>query len=202
MNMPSLDVLLIAILLGYLLGSIPVAYQVSRRRGVDIFAHGTGLPGAANVYRAVGHKSGVLVFAGDLAKGALAIIVADRLGLEDIWLLLPGAAAIAGHWRSIFTRFRGGDGLVTLVGITAVAMPAFGPLAIVIGFIVGIWFRHGTYPTLYGGVICYSLLLGLSIFYQTDMLLGSGVVTLALMVLAHAVIGHRRRSAVHVDATT
>ena len=197
--MPSFDVLLISALLGYLLGSIPVAYQVSRRRGVDIFARGTGLPGAANVYRAVGHKSGALVFAGDVAKGSLAIIVADRLGLDDVWVLLPGAAAIAGHWRSVFTRFRGGDGLLTVVGITVVAMPTFGLLTVAIGFIVGIWSRHGTYPTLYGGVTCYSLLLALSIFYQTNVLLGSGVVTLALMVLAHAVIGHRRRGMAHAD---
>ena len=201
MDMPSFDILLISILLGYLLGSIPIAYQVSRRRGVDIFARGTGLPGAANVYRAVGHKSGSLVFAGDLAKGALAIIVADRLGLEDAWVLLPGAAAIVGHWRSIFTRFRGGDGLLTVVGITAVAMPSFGLLAIVLGFIVGIWFRHGSHPTLYGGVTCYGLLLALTIVYQDDMLLGTGVVMLALMVLAHAVVGHRRRRAVRADAT-
>ena len=161
------------------------------------------MPGAANVYRAVGHKSGVLVFAGDLAKGALAkgalaIIVADRLGLEDAWVLLPGAAAIMGHWRSIFTRFRGGDGLLTVVGITAVAIPSFGLVAVAIGFIVGIWFRHSPHPTLYGGVTCYGLLLALSIVYQADVLLGTGVVMLALMVLAHAVIGHRRRSSVHV----
>ena len=101
MGMPSLDVLLIAVLLGYLLGSIPVAYQVSRRRGVDIFARGTGLPGAANVYRAVGHKSGGLVFAGDLAKGALAIIVADRLGLEGVWVLLPGRRR---NWGALALR--------------------------------------------------------------------------------------------------
>ena len=76
-SMPAIDVLILSILLAYLLGSIPIATLVSRSRRVDIFSTGTGLPGAANVYKQVGRKSGLLVSAGDVAKGARRSVLAD-----------------------------------------------------------------------------------------------------------------------------
>ena len=191
--MPSIDILLLSILLGYLLGSIPVASLVSRRRRVNIFSTGTGLPGAAIVFRNVGHKSGLLVSAGDVAKGALAIGVASRLGVEGTWVLLAGAAAIGGHWRSIFTRFRGGDGMATMVGITLLVVPAYGLIAVIAGTVVGFWFRHRSLPTVWGGATCYGLLSVLSLVNGTEVVASLGVVTLALMVFAHTAIGHRRR---------
>ena len=194
--MPPIDVLLLSILLGYLLGSIPVASLVSRRSQVNVFSAGTGLPGAANVFRNVGHKSGLLVSAGDVAKGALSIGVANRLGIEGTWVLIAGAAAIGGHWRSIFTRFRGGDGMVTLVGITLLAVPTYGLIAVVAGASVGFLFRHGSLSTVWGAITCYSLLMGHSLANGTNIASSLGVVMLALMVFAHAGIGHwRRRSA-------
>lgn len=191
--MPSIDAVVISTLLGYLLGSIPVATLVSRRRHIDIFSAGTGLPGAANVFRQVGHKLGVLVSAGDVAKGALAIVVASRLGMEGTWLLLPATAAIGGHWNSIFSRFRGGDGLATLMGITIVAVPVYGLIAIVIGGVVGLWFHGNAHPSLRGGFAGYGFLLARAVSMQEDVIITLGIATLGLMVLAHAVIGHHRR---------
>ena len=191
--MPSLDAYVLSLFLGYLLGSIPVAALVSRRRSIDIFSTGTGLSGATNVFFNVGHKSGALVSAGDAAKGALTVVAAQRLGVEDGWILLPAFAAIAGHWRSIFTRFRGGDSLATLLGITIVLLPIYGVAAIGVGTVVGLWFRCTAHPTLWGGFACYGLLLGRALLYRQDMLITFGLEMLALMVLAHAVIGHRRR---------
>ena len=194
--MPSIDVVLLSILLGYLLGSIPVAAMITRRRQLDIFSIGTGLPGAANVFRNVGHRAGALVTAGDAAKGALAIAVASRLGIEGVWILLPGVAAIAGHWRSIFTGFRGGDGVATLLGISLVAMPTYGLVAFGVAFLVGLWLlwlHRAPHPSLWSGIAGYGVLLSLSLFSGIDIMLALGIVTLALMVLAHAIIGHRRR---------
>ena len=191
--MPSIDAFILSILLGYLLGSIPVATLVSRRRSIDIFSAGTGLPGAANVFRQVGHKLGVLVSAGDAAKGALAMVVASRLGMEGTWLLLPATAAIGGHWNSIFNRFRGGDGLATLIGITVVAVPLYGLIAIIVGGVVGLLFHGNAHPSLRGGFAGYGFLLARTVYLQEDIVITSGIVILGLMVLAHAVIGHRRR---------
>ena len=191
--MPAIDAFILSILLGYLLGSIPVATLVSRRRSIDIFSTGTGLPGAANVFRQVGHKLGILVSAGDAAKGALAIVVASRLGMEGTWLLIPATAAIGGHWNSLFNRFRGGDGLATLMGITIVAVPVYGLIAIAIGGVVGLWFHGNAHPSLRGGFAGYGFLLARAVYMQEDMMITFGIATLGLMVLTHAVIGHRRR---------
>ncbi len=121
------------------------------------------------------------------------MVVASRLGMEGTWLLLPATAAIGGHWNSIFSRFRGGDGLATLLGITIVAVPLYGLIAVGVGVVVGLWFHGNAHPTLRGGFACYSFLLARAVSMQEDMLITSGIVILGLMVLVHAIIGHRRR---------
>lgn len=190
--MPSIVGLLISPLLGYLLGSIPVAAMISRRSQLDIFSIGTGLPGATNVFRNVGRRAGLVVVMGDAAKGALAIVVADRLGLEGVWVLLPGVTAIAGHWRSIFTGFRGGDGVATLVGITLAVMPTYGGMGLGVALVVAWGFRRFKHPSLWGGITGYCVLI-VAIINGTDLMLTTGIATLAVMVLAHSVAGHRRR---------
>ena len=186
--------LLLAILIGYLLGSIPVAVLVSRRHGVDIFSAGTGLAGAANVSRTVGRWNGMAVAWIDAAKGILAVMAAHRLGIQGEMILLPAMAALAGHWRSVFTRFRGGDGLATLVGITVAVLPIYGTLVVVTGGLVSVIARGtGHHPTLWGGTAGYSVLLLRSPLSGENTIVVLGIVTLALMVLIHGVVGHRRR---------
>jgi len=67
-----MSLLLIAAVIGYLLGAIPCGYLVARAKGVNIFAVGSGSPGATNVRRALGRSAGNLVFVLDVLKGALA----------------------------------------------------------------------------------------------------------------------------------
>ena len=89
----GLPTVLIATAGGYLLGSIPLAYLISKRHsGVDIFEVGTGLPGASNVMRNVGKLPAVMVFLGDMAKGALAILLANVMGGGE-------SLAVASRWR-------------------------------------------------------------------------------------------------------
>ena len=122
--------LLIATVAAYLIGSLPVAHQVSLRRGVDIFTQGTGQPGAANVLRCVGRVPAAGVLAGDLAKGTVAVLLGQLTGVDGALILLPAAAAIGGHWNSVFTGFRGGDGLATLAGVTVALFPTWGVVAV------------------------------------------------------------------------
>jgi len=186
--------LMISVFIGYLLGSIPIAVLVSRRRQMDIFATGSGLAGAANVFRNVGHFHGILVFSGDIAKGVLAMMIPYHLGLEGAWILIPAAATLTGHWRSVFTGFRGGDGLSTLVGITLAIMPVYGLISLAIGAIVAFIARWtGHHASLWGGGVAYGFLLVLGITASGEnAILLLGVVLLALLVLTHGVVGHHR----------
>ena len=188
--------LLLSVLVAYLLGSVPVAALVSRRRRVDIFFVGTRLAGAANVFRSVGPFYGIVVFLGDVAKGVLAIMVAYRLGVEGELILLVALATLIGHWRSVFTRFRGGDGLSTLGGITLAILPLYGVPALLMGGGVGGVARGpGHHPTLWGGTAGYGLLLLGTPFSPEHTAMVLGLVVLASMVLLRAVRGHRARRA-------
>ncbi|MEX2599388.1 MAG: glycerol-3-phosphate acyltransferase [Dehalococcoidia bacterium] len=120
--MPTM--LLLSVLTGYLIGSIPVAYLIAKARGVDIFQVGTGNPGAANTFRSVGRPAGILVFAADVARGGGAVLLARAMGVESLELqAAAGAAAVVGHWYPIFLRFRGGAGLAPAVGIALATVP-------------------------------------------------------------------------------
>ncbi len=119
--------LVIAAVVGYLLGSLPFGYLVARTHGVDIFKAGSGNPGATNIKRVLGAKAGNTVLALDLLKGAAAtawpmlpMLAAPR----PMVLALAGVvAAVIGHSFSVFTRFKGGKGVATAAGGLVVLMP-------------------------------------------------------------------------------
>ena len=112
----TLDTFVLAAVIAYALGAIPVAYTIGRINGINVFQVGSRQAGATNIWREVSRKQGVIVTAIDAIKGASAILMARYMGLEGTELLIPTTAAIAGHWNSPFTKFRGGDGVVTLMG--------------------------------------------------------------------------------------
>ena len=187
--------LALSILAAYLIGSIPIAALVSRVRGVDIFSTGTGLAGAANVLRNVGYVEGLVVFTGDALKGILAIVVASWLGISGEAILIPALATLAGHWKPFLTKFRGGDGLSPLVGITIAVVPLFGLLAVVTGgAVAGIANLAGRHASVWGGIAGYGFLLVQAPFTQVDITTVLGIVALALAVMTHGIIGHRRRA--------
>jgi glycerol-3-phosphate acyltransferase PlsY len=185
--------LLAAVVVGYLLGALPLAVQISRRLGVDIFSAGTGLTGAANVLRTVGKAPALFVLLGDMGKGALAVIAAGFIGVEGPWLLLPAGAAVAGQWKSVFTGFRGGDGLATLGGGTIALFPVLGTISVAVAIVVMLGGQRMPYTSLMCIVMGYMTLVALSMAYDYDTVLALGNGGLAGLVLAHALIGHRRR---------
>lgn len=179
----------------YLLGSLPLADLITKRRsGRSIFSKGTKLAGASNVLRNVGAVPAAMVSIGDLVKGAGAILLAERLiGVEGSWLLIPAGAAIFGHWKSLFTGFRGGDGLVTLGGIILGLFPVFGVITIVVAVLITLGAQKMPYTSLLGTVFGYATLVALSIYYDVNMPLTAGVGGLTGLVLARALLGHKRR---------
>jgi len=113
-----------SIIIGYLLGSIPTAYIVSRmRKGIDIRNVGSGNMGAANVIRQIGTHEGIFVGIIDVAKGAGAILIAQALNISEPWVFGTGFGALVGHNFPVFAGFRGGRGSATIIGIFLVLVP-------------------------------------------------------------------------------
>jgi glycerol-3-phosphate acyltransferase PlsY len=124
-----------AIVIGYLLGSVPCAYIVARRRkGVDIRKVGGGNVGALNTYREVGPLFGFIVLFADVAKGALAVLVAGWLDLTPAWICVAGFAAVVGHNWPVFLQFRGGKGAATVMGVLLPLAPV--EFAISVGIVL------------------------------------------------------------------
>jgi len=117
-----LDIL--SLIIGYMLGSIPTGYVVSRvRKGIDIRTIGSRNMGGANVMREIGTPEGVLVGLFDIAKGAGAILIAQAVNVSELWIFGTGFAALVGHNFPVFAGFRGGRGSATIVGIFLVLAP-------------------------------------------------------------------------------
>jgi acyl phosphate:glycerol-3-phosphate acyltransferase len=128
-----------AVLLGYVLGSIPFAFLLSRRmKGIDIRLAGSGNVGAANVLRTSGTGAAIGVLLLDLAKGAGTVMVAQRLAGGDAAPAAAGLAAIVGHVYPVWLRFRGGKGVATACGVFAVLTPAAILPALAL-FLAGAW---------------------------------------------------------------
>ena len=179
--------------LGYVLGAFPMAVLISRHYGVDIFSAGTGLPGASNVRRSVGSFPGALVFVWDLAKGALAVLGAWWIGADGNLVLFAVGAAVVGHWFSVFSHFRGGDGLAILGGSVIMLFGAVGVITIVVAILVALGGQRMPYSSLLSIVFGYTTLAGLNLIQDGDKALSVGIGGLAGLVLARAILGHRKR---------
>ncbi len=113
------------IIAGYLLGSLPTGYLAGRlRRGIDVRQTGDSNTGAANVFRQVGHGTGIAVGLLDAGKGSLAIFLAQAAVLPQAAVLFAGAAAVIGHNWPVFLGFRGGRGESTSIGVLLAVLTA------------------------------------------------------------------------------
>jgi len=187
--------LVLAASVAFFLGSIPIAWMVSRSRGVRIFAVGTRQAGATNVFREVGPGPALIVGLVDAGKGALAIMIAVWAGLEGSWLLLPAVAAIMGHWNSPLTRFRGGDGVITAVGVMIAISPTGTIVPILVGIIIALAIKHRVaHPSAWGGIIGFGILNILAAVTDTGMSVATvaGMTFIAASILLHSYSYHRR----------
>ena len=127
-----------AVLLAYLVGSVPFAWVLARRHGVDLRRVGSGNVGASNVLRTSGVSSAVVAMCLDGAKGTLAVLVAQRLTMGEATPVAAGIASIIGHIYPVWLRFRGGKGVATAAGVFGVLAPL--ALAIAGGvFLLAVW---------------------------------------------------------------
>lgn len=129
---------MLAILLGYLTGSVPFAYLLARRAGIDVRVAGSGNVGAANVLRTAGAWHGVIVMALDVAKGVAAVGIAYWLSGSAALAAITGAAAVVGHIYPIWLRFHGGKGVAVAAGVFTMLSPAATAFAAAL-FLVTVW---------------------------------------------------------------
>lgn len=117
----------VAVLLSYLLGTIPWSFLAARLLGgVDLRRVGSGNLGATNVFRALGTKAALAVLVLDAAKGVVPVLVFARLpaplGAAD-FATLCATSAVLGHMFPFYLRFRGGKGIATSAGAFAALAP-------------------------------------------------------------------------------
>ena len=126
------------ILFGYAIGSVPFAYLLARRAGIDVRVAGSGNVGATNVLRTTGTPLGVMVMSLDIAKGAAAVLFAHLAAGTIASMAAAGAAAIVGHIYPVWLRFHGGKGVAVAAGVFAVLAPVAAAVAAAV-FLVTVW---------------------------------------------------------------
>ena len=168
--------LLIALFLGYLLGSIPSGFLVSKCRGIDIRKHGSGNIGATNGFRTLGRQWGVLVFVLDVLKGVLAVRLAMAAlpvlfaapGAPVTWIqigacqmpvgqflgIVSGLGCFLGHCFPVWLGFKGGKGVAVGAGILVGLAPAVAAIGLTIW---GITFKATRYVSLASLIAAVSL---------------------------------------------
>ena len=126
------------IVCGYLLGSVPFAFLLARRSGVDIRVRGSGNVGATNVLRLTGTRHGVLVLLLDMAKGTAVVWLAEMVGVGVATRAAAGVAAVVGHVYPVWLRFHGGKGVAVAAGVFSMLAPAVTAAAAVV-FALVVW---------------------------------------------------------------
>ncbi len=173
----------LALILAYLLGSIPAAYLAGRLiKGIDIRQVGTRNMGAMNVFYQIGFLAGLIVLVVDIGKGAAAIALAFWLGTPDIIVLLAGIAAVLGHSFPVWLRFRGGKGGATTIGVLIFLMPWGIPIGLAL---FGLVLLLSRFPTLSYSVALVSFPFVAWLIYHDGVLVAYTIALLLIPALQY-----------------
>lgn len=186
----SLWQVLVAGAIGFLLGSLNPARALAALRGVDILSVGSGNPGATNIGRTLGKRSGLLVAVLDIAKGFVPVVVFDALWGTPAGEV-AGFAAVLGHIFSPFLGFRGGKGVATTLGAVLGVQPVW-LLAVLPVFLVTVLI---TRKVGLGAVAGSVALIGCGLFWSTHLGDSLFAICLGLLVL----IRHEKNIAAALD---
>ena len=129
---------MLSILLGYLTGSVPFAYLLARRAGIDVRRAGSGNVGAANVLRTAGTGRAILVMALDVTKGVAAVVLAYAFSRSATVAAVTGAAAVVGHIYPVWLKFHGGKGVAVAAGVFSILSPVATAVAAAL-FLLTVW---------------------------------------------------------------
>lgn len=179
----------LAILLGYLLGSLSFAVIVSRIMGLsDPRTYGSKNPGATNVLRSGNRAAAALTLLLDAAKGWLAVMLADWLGrpygLQEGSMALTGLAAFVGHVYPVFFRFAGGKGVATALGVLLGINPLLGLATAATWLLVAWLFRYSSLAALTAALMApayYVLGEGLAWYINPRVMLALSAMSVLLL---------------------
>ena len=188
--------LLLAIVSAYLIGSVPSAYLAGRANGIDLRTVGSGNLGATNVFRTLGWKWGLFVYAVDVLKGVIPVMwlpgVASVAGGWP-WGIAFGVLAILGHVRPIFLLGKGGGkGVATASGVFLALAPIPALCAVVAFALVVAVSRYVSLGSLVGALVL-PLVLALREHAITPLVLVSATVSAFVFWTHRENIGRLRR---------
>lgn len=143
----------LAVLVAYLLGSIPFAVVCSRLFGLaDPRSYGSKNPGATNVLRSGNKAAAALTLLGDLAKGWLAVFLAATYGAGygygDAFIGLVALAVFFGHLYPVFLGFKGGKGVATAAGVLLALDPQLGLAALACWLAIAVLLHYSSLAAL------------------------------------------------------
>lgn len=167
----------------YIFGSIPSGYIAGKFYGIDIRKFGSGNIGATNVYRVIGFLPTCGVFILDIAKGVAGVYLGQLIfSGADIGALLGGIGAISGHNWSIFLGFRGGRGVATSFGVSALLMPKVSAMLFIIWLIIVVTTRYVSLGSIVSSCAAIPLIW---YFYESKVFLYFGCVLAMFILMRH-----------------
>ena len=173
---------LVIVAAAYVIGSVPFAFLLSRRRGIDLRAVGSGNVGASNVLRTSGVRTAVLALLLDAAKGTLAVLVAERAGGTSATAAAAALASVAGHIYPVWLRFKGGKGVATAAG----AFTLLTPTAMMIAGVVFVAVVTGTRFVSVGSMAAALILpIAIALTHAPGVVVAGSVLTAAMILYRH-----------------
>ena len=190
-----MHLIIIALIISYLIGSIPTAYIFGRLiKGIDIRKFGSGNVGATNALRVLGRWPGITVLALDIFKGFIAVILLgnfffSKINLaQEVYSIILGIACIAGHNWTIFLKFKGGKGIAITLGVLLALAVQLPGIRIVIFCLIACWiiiFAINRIVSLASLACAVLLPVFMLVFKQSAALMFSSIILSAFVILRH-----------------
>jgi glycerol-3-phosphate acyltransferase PlsY len=175
----------LAIVLGYLLGSIPFGLLITRGAGLgDIRQIGSGNIGATNVLRTGRRELAAATLLLDAAKGAAAVLIARHFWGEDA-AYLAGMAAFVGHCFPVWLGFKGGKGVAVYIGLLLGLAWPVGVIFCIVWLIIAAAQRYSSLASLTAAVTAplFGYVAGLYLAWVDGPKLAAVAAVLALLLI-------------------